>query len=62
MQAKSYYPQRKRVKVIPKAVNKMKNLSIPATKDRVVAGVLKLILELIFEANFQPGSYGYRPK
>ncbi|KJV54343.1 hypothetical protein [Orientia tsutsugamushi] len=40
----------------------MKNLSIPATKDRVVARVLKLILELIFEANFQPGSYGYRPK
>jgi len=31
-------------------------------RDRVVQGALKLILEPIFEADFQPGSYGYRPK
>lgn len=37
-------------------------LSIPTIKDRVVEGALKLILELVFEADFQPGSYGYRPK
>ena len=37
-------------------------LSIPAIRDRVVQGALKLILEPIFEADFQPGSYGYRPK
>jgi RNA-directed DNA polymerase len=37
-------------------------LSIPAIRDRVVQGALKHILEPIFEADFQPGSYGYRPK
>jgi hypothetical protein len=37
-------------------------LSIPAVRDRVVQGALKLILEPIFEADFQPGSFGYRPK
>jgi RNA-directed DNA polymerase len=37
-------------------------LSIPAIRDRVVQGALKLILEPVFEADFQPGSYGYRPK
>src|SRR5207253_2068148 len=37
-------------------------LSIPTIRDRVVQGALKLILEPIFEADFQPGSYGYRPK
>ena len=35
---------------------------IPSIRDRVVQGALKLILEPIFEADFQPGSYGYRPK
>ena len=33
----------------------------PAIRDRVVQGALKLILEPIFEADFQEGSYGYRP-
>src|SRR5262249_10981591 len=37
-------------------------LSIPTIRDRVVQGALKLILEPIFAADFQPGSYGYRPK
>jgi RNA-directed DNA polymerase len=36
-------------------------LSIPAIRDRVVQGALKLILEPIFEADFQAGSFGYRP-
>jgi len=40
----------------------MRILSIPAIRDRVVQGALKLILEPIFEADFQPGSFGYRPK
>ena len=35
---------------------------MPAIRDRVVQGALKLILEPVFEADFQPGSYGYRPK
>ena len=47
---------------IPKDGGKVRVLSIPAIRDRVVQGALKLILEPIFEANFQPGSYGYRPK
>ncbi|XVN40702.1 MAG: group II intron reverse transcriptase/maturase [Rickettsia endosymbiont of Argas persicus] len=63
LQARTYYPKRRRVKVIPKDNgNKMRKLSIPTIKDRVVEGALKLILEPIFEADFQPGSYGYRPK
>ena len=36
--------------------------TVPSIRDRVVQGALKLILEPIFEADFQPGSYGYRPK
>lgn len=61
LKAKTYYPKRKRVKAIPKD-NGTRMLSIPTIKDRVVEGALKLILEPIFEADFQPGSYGYRPK
>jgi RNA-directed DNA polymerase len=34
---------------------------VPAIRDRVVQGALKLLLEPIFEADFQPGSFGYRP-
>src|ERR1039458_1308950 len=41
---------------------KVRILSIPAIRDRVVQGALKLILEPIFEADFQAGSFGYRPK
>ncbi len=37
-------------------------LTVPTIRDRVVQGAVKLILEPIFEADFQPGSYGYRPK
>jgi RNA-directed DNA polymerase len=36
--------------------------TVPAIRDRVVQGALKLIVEPIFEADFQPGSFGYRPK
>jgi RNA-directed DNA polymerase len=47
---------------IPKEGGKVRQLSIPSIRDRVVQGALKLILEPIFEADFQPGSFGYRPK
>jgi RNA-directed DNA polymerase len=57
-----YRPQRLRKVEIPKEGGKMRQLSIPSIRDRVVQGALKLILEPIFEAEFQPGSYGYRPK
>jgi RNA-directed DNA polymerase len=58
----TYRPMRVRKKEIPKGGGKVRVLSIPAIRDRVVQGALKLILEPIFEADFQPGSYGYRPK
>jgi RNA-directed DNA polymerase len=57
-----YVPLRARRQEIPKAGGKVRVLSIPTIRDRVVQGALKLILEPIFEADFQPGSYGYRPK
>src|ERR1700694_2306095 len=58
----TYRPMRARKKEIPKDGGKVRVLSIPAIRDRVVQGALKLILEPIFEADFQPGSYGYRRK
>jgi RNA-directed DNA polymerase len=57
----TYRPMRVRKKEIPKDGGKVRILSIPAIRDRVVQGALKLILEPIFEADFQGGSYGYRP-
>src|SRR6516165_4279664 len=57
-----YRPRRLRKVKIPKEGGKTRQLSIPCIRDRVVQGALKLILEPIFEADFQPGSYGYRPK
>jgi RNA-directed DNA polymerase len=60
---KTYQAMPARKKEIPKdGGSKVRVLSIPAIRDRVVQGALKLILEPIFEADFQSGSYGYRPK
>jgi RNA-directed DNA polymerase len=59
----TYRPMLARKKEIPKdGGKKVRILSIPTIRDRVVQGALKLILEPIFEADFQSGSYGYRPK
>ena len=58
----TYRPMRNRRKEIPKDKNKVRILGIPCIRDRVVQGALKLILEPIFEADSQDGSYGYRPK
>lgn len=58
----TYRPLRNRKKEIPKGDGRTRTLGIPAIRDRVVQGALKLILEPIFEADFQDGSYGYRPK
>ncbi len=57
-----YAPLPARRQEIPKDGGKVRVLSIPAIRDRVVQGALKLVLEPIFEADFQPGSFGYRPK
>lgn len=57
-----YQPLRNRRKEIPKDGGKVRVLGIPTIRDRVVQGALKVILEPIFEADFQPGSYGYRPR
>ena len=63
MRQRTYKPLPLRKKEIPKeGGNKVRTLSIPAVRDRVVQGALKLIMEPIFEADFQSGSYGYRPK
>ncbi len=60
--SRRYVPMRNRRKEIPKdGGRKVRVLGIPSIRDRVVQGALRLILEPIFEAGFQPGSFGYRP-
>ena len=60
--AGTYQPQPNRAVEIPKGEGKVRKLQIPCIRDRVVQGALRLILEAIFEADFCPNSYGYRPK
>ena len=62
LKARRFVPQRVREKTIPKATGKVRSLGIPTTADRVVQASLKLVLEPIFEADFKPCSYGFRPK
>jgi RNA-directed DNA polymerase len=61
LQDKTYTPLPCRQVNIPKEGGKVRGLKIPAIRDRVVQGAVRLIQEPIFEADFQPGSYGYRP-
>src|SRR6266498_4272060 len=60
--SRTYWPLRNRRVEIPKEGGKVRVLGIPAIRDRVVQGALKLIVEPIFEADFCDGSYGYRPR
>ena len=62
LKARQFIPQRVREKTIPKAGGKVRALGIPTTADRIVQASLKLVLEPIFEADFKPCSYGFRPK
>lgn len=58
----TYLPMRSREKAIDKGNGKLRTLKIPSIRDRAVQGAVKLILEPIFESDFQDGAYGYRPR
>jgi RNA-directed DNA polymerase len=62
LKAGLFLPLPVREKAIPKASGKVRRLGIPTTRDRVVQAALKLVLEPIFEADFKPCSYGFRPR
>ena len=59
---RSFTPLPVRERMLPKAGGKLRALGIATVRDRVVQASLKLVLEPIFEADFHPCSYGFRPK
>ncbi|MBA3489529.1 MAG: group II intron reverse transcriptase/maturase [Longispora sp.] len=61
VKAGDFRPLPVRERTIPKSGGKLRRLGIPTITDRVVQAALKLVLEPIFEADFHPCSYGFRP-
>ena len=59
---RSFTPMPVRERMIPKTGGKLRRLGIATITDRVVQASLKLVLEPIFEADFLPCSYGFRPR
>lgn len=62
LKARTFDPVPVRERKIPKTGGKVRRLGIPTVRDRVVQASLKLVLEPILEADFDPCSYGFRPR
>ena len=62
MRAESYQPQPNKIMMIPKKNGKMRKLSFPNGKDKLVQEAIRIILECIYEPTFSDLSHGFRPK